>query len=461
MVSPPRLLLAALLAGAPLLNASTPAKPVAPPHPTNAARAMRVLKANCVECHNSEKRKSGLMLTTRESTLEGGDGGVVLVPGKPKESPLLAALLPEADPHMPPKKQLSAEQIRLLRTWVQEGAIWDEAALAAPVVEELPVILGSLPDSYQPVLALALSPNSKRLAVARGSSITIYDIGKGAPTPRRQLTGPHDAVQSLAWSADGRWLAAGEYRRIWLWDAKTFSPAAELTRDLTGRITSLAFTPDHATLVAADGQPALNGIVHVWDLETKTRSSTWTAHKDTILGLAISKDGKWLATASADKLTKLWELESEEEIARLEGHTAHVLSVAFHPDSTAVATGSADREIKIWDIKTKEKKTNLKNVSAVTGLAYNADGKTLASVAEDGIPRVYTDFQAHTGTERSKGAQDKALKGVNEMLYGVAMADGKLYAGSHDGTVYVWHNQDKAPLKLEPWRGERHAADQR
>ena len=122
--------MAALGAGAVLLGSPAPV-PALPDLAAVPAKAMQVLKAHCLECHNEEKKKAGLLLTSRETALLGGDGGVVLVPGNPKESVLLDMLLPEADPHMPPEKQLSAEQIRVLRSWVQAGVAWDDAAMAA------------------------------------------------------------------------------------------------------------------------------------------------------------------------------------------------------------------------------------------------------------------------------------------------------------------------------------------
>src|SRR4029453_19137135 len=67
--------------------------------------AMGLLQANCFSCHNPEKHRGGLDLTSREALMEGGDEGKVVVPGKPDESLLFRALGSEADPHMPPKKQ--------------------------------------------------------------------------------------------------------------------------------------------------------------------------------------------------------------------------------------------------------------------------------------------------------------------------------------------------------------------
>src|SRR6476646_8330872 len=62
-------------------------QPAPPPSPKTAA-ALGILKQNCFSCHSSEKHKGGLMLTTREGALKGGENGPVLVPGKVEQSPL-------------------------------------------------------------------------------------------------------------------------------------------------------------------------------------------------------------------------------------------------------------------------------------------------------------------------------------------------------------------------------------
>ena len=138
-------------------------------------KAMELLKAECFACHNEEKKKGGLILTSREALLKGNDEGAVVVPGKPDSSRLARALLADSDPHMPPKKQLTDAQIRIIRDWIKGGLLWDEKALADDGANLAPVELASLPASYQPVMALALSPDGKRLAVGRGGSILVHD----------------------------------------------------------------------------------------------------------------------------------------------------------------------------------------------------------------------------------------------------------------------------------------------
>lgn len=90
-----------------------------------------LLRDHCVECHSQTKAKSGLDLSTFQLALRGGDRGAGFVPGKPDESQLYLALKPGADPHMPPKRQLSDEQIALVRTGIEKAGA-NQAAVSAP-----------------------------------------------------------------------------------------------------------------------------------------------------------------------------------------------------------------------------------------------------------------------------------------------------------------------------------------
>src|SRR5262245_13482446 len=85
--------------------------------PALARNAMRLLSANCLACHNSEKHKGGLQMTSRETLVKGSDSGPILDKDSPEQSVLLKVLAPDADPHMPPKRQLSTNQIALFGNW--------------------------------------------------------------------------------------------------------------------------------------------------------------------------------------------------------------------------------------------------------------------------------------------------------------------------------------------------------
>lgn len=418
---------------------------------THAAAAMTILRAHCFSCHNVEKKRGQLDLTSREAAIKGGENGPALKPGKASDSPLIKSLAAGADPHMPPKKQLPDKLIATLRGWVDAGAPWDAGVLKLLTRETKSEELKALPASYTPVLAVALAPDGKRLASARANQLLIHTLGATNRTLTTTLTGARDAIQSIAWSADGRWLAAGEFRRVLLFDAKTLQPFGTLDKPLAGRATAIAFTPDGSTLAVADSPGGAAGQVHLWKMGDEKPFASWTAHNDSILDLKISASGKLLATGSADKLARVWNLATQKEVAKLEGHTSYVQAVAFGKDDAVLATGGADKEIKIWDIASSGREGSFSNRSAaVTALHWTTGGTNLLVVAEDGSASTITDLKRHSGEQSSSPGTERKLSAIGEVLYAVtATPDAKtVFAGCHDGSVYVWEG-GKTATKLE------------
>jgi mono/diheme cytochrome c family protein len=88
------------------------------------AQVRPVLLEHCAGCHGAKKVKAGLRLDSRAAILGGGDSGPAVVPGKPEESPLIAAIHYVEDPKMPPKGKLPQRQVEALTQWVKMGAPW-------------------------------------------------------------------------------------------------------------------------------------------------------------------------------------------------------------------------------------------------------------------------------------------------------------------------------------------------
>jgi WD40 repeat protein len=400
------------------------------PGDETAQRAAVILKQNCQSCHNPEKHKGGLDLTGRESALKGGDEGVAVLPGKSAESRLTAVLAADADPHMPPKGQLTAEEIDVLRRWIDGGVVWvAPPTTAAPATR--PVVLRGMPTAYQPVLAIALSPDGKRLAVGRGDRAVVIDVTAKETTVVAECATPNEPVYSLAWNPEGTLVAVGGYRHVRLWDLKSAGPVRTFDQ-LTGRITALAFTADGRALLAADGEPASEGVVREWVLAEPASAASWAAHRDSITSMKISADGTRVVTAGADRLVKVWDRAARKETATLEGHAAPVMAVALNADGTRVASAGSDKEIKVWDTKTRELVTTLtSSPSGVADLAWLEDKKVLAA-SEDGVVRL-------TSLDNKERAE-RAFNGAGDVVYCLALAPDKatIYAGCHDGKVYVW-----------------------
>jgi len=90
-----------------------------------------ILTQACLKCHGPDKQRGGFRLDVKASALQGGDNyAPAILPGKSRESPLIQ-LVAGLDPDlkMPPQgKPLTAEQISLLRAWIDQGAVWPESA---------------------------------------------------------------------------------------------------------------------------------------------------------------------------------------------------------------------------------------------------------------------------------------------------------------------------------------------
>ena len=67
--------------------------------------------------------------------------------------------------------------------------------------------------------------------------------------------------------------------------------------------------------------------------------------------MAVTADGRYAVSASADQTLKVWELESGRALRALQGHAALVNSVAVTPDGRLAVSASADQTVKVWELE--------------------------------------------------------------------------------------------------------------
>ncbi len=93
-----------------------------------------IFEARCISCHGPKKQRGDLRLDLKEAALKGGESGPVIVPGKSTASLLLSrAGSDDPEQRMPPTgERLTAEQLKLLRAWIDRGAPWSETVEADP-----------------------------------------------------------------------------------------------------------------------------------------------------------------------------------------------------------------------------------------------------------------------------------------------------------------------------------------
>jgi len=153
----------------------------------------------------------------------------------------------------------------------------------------------------------------------------------------------------LAFTSDSRQLLTGEaqsdgWGSVQAWDVDTYASPRRI-QGPNGGVRALALSTGDQTLALALASLAEVWVVRVGDGAVLHRL---VGHGYAVRGLAISADGRLLATASADRSVKLWDLENGELLATLQGHAAAVTAVAFSPDGSRLATGDDEGVILMW-----------------------------------------------------------------------------------------------------------------
>ena len=161
---------------------------------------------------------------------------------------------------------------------------------------------------------------------------------------------PKVPVTALGFSPDGKTLVSGGYKEILLWDGASGKLVRKLG-GLAGQVRAVAFGKDSRTLAVAAGVAGRSGAVALLDLETGAMTPIQQA-TDEILAVALSADGKWLATGGTDSTVRVWNLETKAAPLALKGHTDWISSLAFSPDAKLLASGSADKTARIWKTDT-------------------------------------------------------------------------------------------------------------
>jgi WD40 repeat protein len=181
-------------------------------------------------------------------------------------------------------------------------------------------------------------------------------------------------VTALAFSPDGKLLAAGGYQEVQLWDAA----ANRLLRKaghFPGQIRALAFRDAH-TLGVAEGVAGRSGSVSLLDLETGALTPIQQS-KDEILALAFSPDGKLLATGGTDSIVRIY--EGTDLKHELKSHSGWITGVAFSPDGKLFASASADRTARVWLTSTWAEEFQLPTqlTEPVNSLAFSLESDLL------------------------------------------------------------------------------------
>ncbi len=223
-----------------------------------------------------------------------------------------------------------------------------------------------------------------------------------------------------------------DIRSTWQQESVWESPSIVLDR-----ATAIAFSPDGTKVAIGSGLASRSGqLAIVTVADGKPIKTMPDLHSDTLLGLAYSPDGRWLASCGADKMTKLLDSQTLETTKLFEGHTHHVLALAWQEDANRLATASADMTIKLWDIAKGESVRTITGIGTeVTSLAFIGSTANTVSSAMNNLVRLH---------DSNSGKQVKQFGPAADSLYGVATTPNGKYviATGQEGIARVWNIED-------------------
>lgn len=415
-----------------------------------------LVESHCAQCHNPDKKKADLDLTTYAGVIKGGGSGSIVQSGAADASKLLRVITHQEEPPMPPKKpKLPDKDIETVRRWIADGLLENAGgkavAAAKPSVDlslkvssegrpsgpaampsglpKQPIVLTERPG---PALSVASSPWAPVVALTGQKQIFLYN----SDTLERLGVLPftNGQPQIVRFSRSGSVLLAGgghagKSGRVALWDVASGKPVTVLGGEFDS-VLAADISPDQ-TRVALGGPSRLLKIhsTATGDAEQKIKK-----HTDWITAIAFSPNGQMLASADRNGGLHIWDPENGQEIFALAGHAASVHGLAWRGDSKILASCSEDGSIKTWEMENgKQVKTWVAHEGGAMGVAYSHEG-LIASCGRNGKVRTWD----------GDGNKKKSMEMGEELPLSVTFNhDGKrLIASTFSGKVLVWNSAD-------------------
>jgi len=370
-----------------------------------------LFRRSCTACHQPQKSKGGLDLTSHAAALNSGKHGPEIRAGDPLGSRLLKEITGD-EPAMPEEGDpLSAAEVARISRWIAQGAIDDTPAGGAVHRLSAPPVYHALP-----------------------------------------------AIGALAWSPDGTVLAVAGWHEVVLHEGHHAGIAARLVGE-SPRIESLAFSPDGTQLAVSGGAPSEYGEIQIWSVKTRKLTRAIRTTGDAVFGVSWSPDSQRVAIGGADKIVRAFAIDTGAEIMKCDNHIDWVLATAWSLDGAKLVTASRDRALKLLNVSTGHLIDDVnRQGDPLTALARHPRENLVVCGTEKGESRIYR-MEPRGGRLAEGDDKENGFVRNLERLPGAVQAlswsgDGNLIAaGSSAGEVRVFRTADGARQSTLKWTG--------
>jgi WD40 repeat protein len=370
-----------------------------------------VFKNQCLKCHNPDKPKADLDLSTYSATMKGGSSGLIVAGGDPDGSSLYKVVTHAAEPTMPPKSKLPDKEIEIIKKWISGGLLENSGSKA--VVSNRPKVDLSL---------TAASFGKPEGAPPMPGDLLLDPVVR---TPRTS------ASTALAVSPWAPLVALGGQKQVLLYNTDTLQLAGVLPFP-EGFPHDVKFSRNGKLLLASGGRGANKGLAAVWDITTGDRILTAGDELDVALAADISSNQKWIALGGPDRLVKIYATATGEQLHKMKKHTDWVTALEFNHTSTYLATGDRNGGVVVWDADAgQEVQTFSGHRAGITSLAWRSPD-LLVSASEDGTVRTWSVKEA---------VQVKSVNAHNSVLGLRLTVDGSMATCGRDKTISTWDKE--------------------
>ncbi len=416
-----------------------------------------ILKENCYACHDAKKKSGKYDMTTFEKMMAGGAAGEGITAGKHADSEVFTLMVTDKERRMPPRKDnlspVAKAQTEIVKKWIDQGAKLDAGIdPKSDLVKELRKRwkAPNAPETYKfpaVVNALAFSPDGKSLVVGGHHELTVWDFENGKLLKR--IATRSERAYAMLFLADGKLAVAGgrpgQEGDVRLYDITVSGKDTAGVQRLDGiadpkvMLKQLLEVDDSVLCLAlsTDGKYLASGgcdrTIRVWEIASGKQEQTIENHADWVMGISFSRDDKFLFSAGRDKTAKVWSLATKESVLTFPDHQNVVYGVACKTDGKAGISAGADRQVRTWNSSGEAKQIKVlgSHNDEILKLVAHGSKPLFLTASADKTVKLW-DLDAGTNT--------KTMSGLTDHVFATCFnKDATLVAaGGYDGVVAVW-----------------------